>query len=293
MKNKFPLIFSIIVGGIALLAIRSYVNNVEKKAQEQLKGDPVVTAKADIPKGTVLTLQMLTAKPVPRQFIPPQAVQGSQEVKQILNRRTQVPIKAGQLILWTDLAKESAGGVSTAIAPDQRAYTASISKGIKPGLIAVSDHVDIIGSFSVPKSAIPVQATAASWKQSPDMVNVVLLQDVTVLAVGDVTSGMNRSEGTMGDLTFALTLPEAQLLMFAAEHGELGVVLRSQGSADVVPRKELKRITFDSIEQIIGDLDGRRSQRLVSVQRGTDVEVVPVRSTTPDLATPLEAGGQK
>jgi Flp pilus assembly protein CpaB len=195
--------------------------------------------------------------------------------------------------LWSDLAKENAGGISTAIASDQRAYTASITRGIKAGLIAVSDHVDIIGSFTVPKSPIPLQPTAASWKQSPDMVNVVLLQNVTVLAVGDVTSGMNRSEGTMGDLTFALTLPESQLMMFASEHGELGVVLRSQGAVDVLPRKELKRVTFDSIEQIIGDLDGRRSQRLVGVQKGADVEVVPVRSTTPDLATPLETGVQK
>jgi Flp pilus assembly protein CpaB len=174
------------------------------------------------------------------------------------------------------LATEAADGISIGIPADQRAYTATITKGIKAGLIAVSDHVDILGSFSVPKTPQMAQMPASSWRVSPDMVNVVLLQNVTVLAVGEVTSGMNRTEGNSGDLTLALTLPEAQLLMFAAQHGELGVVLRRQGTIDVLPREDLKRITFDSIEQIIGDLDGRRSLRMVGVQKGTKTEAVPV-----------------
>jgi pilus assembly protein CpaB len=286
MKNKFPLIVAAVVGVVAFFAIRSYVNKMEQATQAQLRGDPVVAASRELPAGTQLTMQMIVAKPVPRKFIPSQAIEGVAQVKQVIGRKTAVPIKAGQIILWTDLAGEGRGGLASVIPTGEGAYTVSIGKGIKPALLQPSDHVDIIGSFAVPKPGFTMPATtAANWRPGPDMVNIVLLQNVTVLAVGEQYSGAAKTPGAGGgDLTLSLTLPESQLLMFASEHGELGVVLRRSGDSDVKPRAELPRLTFDAIDKLIGDLDGRRSLRLVEVQQGLKTTTVPVASQKPESA---------
>lgn len=279
MKNKFPLLVAVIIGIAALFAIKQYVNKMEQQAADKLKGEPVVAAGVDIPVGTELTMQMIVAKEVPRQFIPAQAIQGSDSVKQILGTKTRVAIHAGQPILWSDLVNETHGGLSSIIPAGEGAYTVSISKGVKPGLIQPSDHIDIIGSFALPKPTqpLPTEATVSSWRQGSDLVNVVLLQNVTVLAVGDTFGGAVRSASDSGgDLTLSLTLAEAQELMFAQQNGELGAVLRREGATATAARADLPRVTFEKIDQIIGDLDGKRNYRSVEVQKGSESQTVPV-----------------
>jgi len=285
MKNKFPLIIAVVIGVAALFAIRQYVNKKQAEADAQLKGQMVVAATVDIPAGTVLTVRMLGPKEVPQQFIPAQAIQGSDSVKQILGTKTSFAIHAGQLVLWSDLVNETHGGLASIIPDGEGAFTVSIDKGVKPGLIQPSDHIDIIGSFVVPKPAQPLPttaATAATWRQGSDVVNVCILQNVTVLAVGETFAGGIRSQSEAGGgLTLALTLAEAQTLMFAEQNGTLGAVLRREGATSVVARADLPRVTFDAIDKIIGDLDGKRNFRTVEVQKGSSSESVPVSNQSP------------
>jgi Flp pilus assembly protein CpaB len=277
MKNKFPLIVAIIIGIGALFAIQRYVKNMQDQAAAQLKGQPVVAASVDIPAGTTVSLQMLYAKEVPSQFIPAQAIQGQDQVKLVIGSKTSVAIKAGQIILWSDLVTETRGGLSSIIPAGQGAFSVSISAGVKSDLIQPSDHIDIIGTFMIPKPTQPISGPVASWRNASDLVNVVLLQNVTVLAVG---GNFNGSPGAAagGDLTLALTLPEAQEVMFAAQNGQLGAVLRRGGSTDVMSRADLPRVTFESIDKIIGDLDEQRNYRSIEVQKGgSQNESVPVK----------------
>jgi Flp pilus assembly protein CpaB len=278
MKNKFPLIIAIIIGIAALFAIRQYVKNMQDQANAQLKGQPVVAANQDIAAGAVITDRMLYWKEVPTQFIPAQAIQGQDQVKLVIGSKTSVAIKAGQVILWSDLVTETRGGLSSIIPAGQGAFTVNISVGVKSDLIQPSDHIDIIGTFSIPKPTQPLAGPVASWRQASDLVNVVLLQNVTVLAVGENYNGATGVNGTGGDLTLALTLPEAQELMFATQNGQLGAVLRRGGATDVMARDDLPRITFESIDKIIGDLDQQRNTRNIEVQKGGSVnESVPVK----------------
>jgi len=282
MKNKFPLIIAVVIGVAALLATRQYINNMEQQTAKQLEGVPVVAAASDLPAGTELTLRMLAAKEVPQQFIPAQAIQGSAEVKQIVGSKTRVAIKAGEIILWSDLASEAAGGLSSIIPAGRGAFTISISKGIDSELIQPSDHIDIIGSFAVPKPTQPLPNSSAAWRPTSDVVNVVLLQNVTVLAVGGAYGNAPKSQGdSAGELTLALALPEAQLLMFAAQNGQLGALLRREGATEVLTRSELPRVSFEKLEEIIGNLDGKRNFRSVEVQKGSQSVAVPVIDNSP------------
>jgi Flp pilus assembly protein CpaB len=288
MRNKAPVITAIVLGILALLAVRAYVNRVQQDAEAKLKGKKIVAAAVDIKEGTELTLSQVIPKEVPEQFIPPQAVKGSDELKQILGRKVRFAIKTGQMILWTDLESDKHGGLATVIAADERAFTINISKGTKNGLLQPNDHVDIICSFAVPKSTAQAamaqagrpQTSAATWREVPSMVNVVLLQNVTVIAIGEAFGGGPASafgRGAGGDsVTVSVTLPEAQLLMFAEQQGELGVALRREGNLDTLPRDKLPRVTFDEMEKLMGDLDQQRKHRIVQIMKGKTVEEVQV-----------------
>jgi Flp pilus assembly protein CpaB len=280
MKNTFPLIIAIVIGVVALFAIHQYVKNKEDLAAAQLKGTPVVAAATDIPAGTEITPRMLHPMDVPPRFIPAQAIQGSDQVKLVIGSKTAVNIKADQMILWSDLVTENRGGLSSIIPEGQGAFTVPIGQGVKSDLIQPSDHIDIIGTFSIPRSGQAVSGSVASWRQASDLVNVVLLQNVTVLAVGGNFNGASGAPGAGGgDLTLALTLPEAQELMFAGQNGQLGAILRRNGATDVTAPDKLPRITFDSIDKIIGDLDEQRNTRTITVQKGGEgsEEAVPIK----------------
>jgi Flp pilus assembly protein CpaB len=117
-------------------------------------------------------------------------------------------------------------------------------------------------------------------RHGSDIANVVLLQNITVLAVGEMLGGTVRSDSAGGlDLTLALHLREAQLLMFAAQQGEIGAVLRREGTTDVLATSDLPRVTFENINQIIGDLYNQRNFRQVEIQKGSSTEVVPVSNS--------------
>ncbi|MCB1102182.1 MAG: SAF domain-containing protein, partial [Kiritimatiellae bacterium] len=91
MKNRLALIAALLLGILAILAIRSYVQRVEREATARLKGSPVVAARSDLEEGEEITLEAVFPKEVPEQFIPPQAIRGSMELKQIIGRKVRVP----------------------------------------------------------------------------------------------------------------------------------------------------------------------------------------------------------
>src|SRR5215469_11378230 len=212
MKNKFPLIVAIIIGVVALFAIKKYVDNQQELTDAKYKGQPVLAARSDIPAGATLTKGMLGWKPVPKQYIPKQAILTDDDEKLLIGSKTSVAIDAGEIVLWSDLVTETRGGLSSIIPAGQGAFTVAISLGVKSDLIQPSDHIDIIGTFMIPKPTQPISGPVASWRNASDLVNVVLLQNVTVLAVGGNFNGAPGSSGSGGDLTLALTLPEAQEL---------------------------------------------------------------------------------
>jgi Flp pilus assembly protein CpaB len=278
MKNRAPIIVAVVFLIIGILAIRSYVQNIRDEYEEQLKGKKVVAASVDIDAGTELRQSMVFAKEVPPQFIPAQAVRGAEELRQVIGRKVQYRIKEGDIIQWTDFAVERRGGLASLIPASERAFTIDVSMGVQGKLLNPNDHIDIISSFALPDPVKAAGATAAAWRQHSDMVNIVLLQNVTVIAVGDDFQSLTApgEAGSGGSVTVAVTLPEAQLLMFASQHGELGVALRNEEDIETVSRDTLPRITFKKMEDLIGNLDDMRKKRIIEVQKGRTTEAVAV-----------------
>ena len=221
---------------------------------------------------------MLTLKKVPSQYIPRQAMTTPEERRQIIGRKTRVPIRAGQLILWSDLEMEKRGGLSALIPEGERAFSVGIEAGIKSALLQINDRVDILGIFSVPQDDPGVRA-GVGIGAGDDTACVVLLQNVNIIALGTTigsTRGGAADAGGGGQITFSVTLPEAQLLLFSEQHGDLALALRREGEIEVMAREDLPRVTMEQLEDITRELDGKRQARVIQVRKGTEVEEVTI-----------------
>ncbi len=282
MKNRIPIIVSLVLAVVAVLAMQTSIKRAQAKGEQQLKGKPYVAATVNIPPGTVIEGKMIAPKEVPEQFVPAQAINGTKkEAELIVGQRTRIPIRSGQLVLWSDLVTERHGGFESVVPSGERAFSIKLSGGIKGGLLQPSDHVDVLASFALPETRREQgDKNMASWRERSDMVNIVLLQNVTVLAIGESYTGAATDSGEAGDITLAVTLPEAQLLMFAEKHGDLAAVLRKQEDLQTLKREELPRITFQEIEKLVGDLDTLRTRRTVQVLKGGRIEEVSIEDKT-------------
>ena len=284
MKNKIPIIAAVILGIIVMVAINNHIRNIKEQAASQFKGKPVVTVLKDIDRGGEIAESNLGLTTVPTQYIPQQALTTPAEKRQVIGRKTRVPVRAGQLLLWSDLEIEKRGGLSALVPQGERAFTVNFSAGIKTSLLQLNDRVDIIGIFQDVAGDEPTMARV----QVPGMpgsstgdnsVCVVLLQNVTIMALGDLIGDVYVNPNLAGsEVTFALTLPEAQLLSYASTQGELGMVLRREGDIEVLSREELPRITLEDLEKVTGRLDEERKRRTIQVLKGRNVEEIQIES---------------
>ena len=286
MNNRmWPFVLALVVAGVALLGVRNHLKQREAQLEEKYaKGVKVVAVKKDMKKGDRIEREHLYPKEIPTRFVPELAVRGEDAVRTVTGMTLNRPVPANDILLWTDVEKPDYGGLAGQIPPNERGYTLRVTQGVDSGLIRPNDHVDILGTFTLPSSRPKGLSASVDWKGEPQTVNVVLLQDVTVLGVGGTTGKqMASSGGGGGGLTVAVTLQEAQLLMFAAQHGELGAVLRRNEDFQNLSREQLPKITFESVVELIGTLDDRRRERLIEVQRGSrgTSELVPVTHSAP------------
>lgn len=281
MKNPIPIIAAVLLAVVVVFAIQNHIRKIEEQAAAQLRGSPVWAASVEIPKGSAITSDMLYRKQVPDQFIPRQALTTLEEQRQVIGRRTRVTVYPNQILLWSDLEETKRGGLSSLIPKGERAFTTDIAEGVENSLLQLNDRVDIIGIFAEPQQTGLMGQPGGGGIGTGQSVCVVLLQNVNILAIGDVIGAAYRNpeEASLGgSITFSVTLQEAQLLMFAAQQGELAMVLRRDGEIEVFQRDELPRITMAQMEAITGRLDADRARRTIEIMKGQEVEKIEVEA---------------
>ncbi len=280
MKNRIPIIAAVILGIFVVFAIQSYLKKESDKVQSQLKQERVLVVGQNLAKGTELTEAMLKWRKVPRQAMHHKAMTKEDERRQIVGRTIRTAIPKGELILWTDLEIEKRGGLSSLIPEGERAFSVEFGE---TSLLQLNDRVDIIGIFNEPKTDAPGPVggpLGVQFAGQNSTVCIVLLQNVNVIAIGSTIGEVYQAPGINqgSTLTFSLTLPEAQLLMYATTHGELAIVLRRDGDVEVIARENLPRITMQELEKITGQLDEERSHRTIRIMKGRNIEEIEVES---------------
>jgi pilus assembly protein CpaB len=243
------LVAALIGGGLSFLYLKS--------AELRLAGGAKVVLLSlvkDVPAGAALTEDMLAEREVPMAYVEDRSVKSAEEAR-VLGLKLGNRLRAGQTLLWSDLAISSAERreLSGLVQPGRRAYKLHSGhesfRMVEPG-----DHVDLLGSVA--------------GRAPGETLSVVLLQKVLVLAVGGRTRRdeiQSKGVGTAdGSLTLSVTLEEAQLLSLTTTRTgtALSVVLRSPGDDLVVPR--LNDVSSNALRDLEerAKIKGRTTQKV-------------------------------
>jgi pilus assembly protein CpaB len=268
LKGKTPLIIAAVLGVVAFLVSWSAINKQKADARRGWNLVPVVVAAVDISEGTVVTMEMISQRSIPEQFVTSSVVKPD-SASYIVNQKVLVPLQAGDPLLWSQFeTSKAAERLSSKVQKKARAITIEAkSTTAVGGWVRPNDHVDIIGTFKDP--------------QTGEQVAVTLLQNVIVLATGKITGTTNINLVPEGQRDYnnvsLLVIPEeAEILVLAQELGALTMSLRNEEDIDVL--EERGRATINTL------LSGERT-KVLQQKRFNTIQVIRGASAT-DSAAP-------
>jgi pilus assembly protein CpaB len=242
----------------AALAAYHGIKGQEASILKQWKTTLVVVADRDIAEGTVLSMEMLSQKPVPEQFVTSSVVR-PRSVEAILNQRVVVPLQRGDPLLWTQLeTTRTQQRLSATIEKRLRAVAIDAARSASVGgWVRPNDHVDVIGTFKDP--------------QTNEDVAVTLLQNLIVLATGKITGTTNvnllpESQRDYQSVSLLVGPEEAEILTLAAQQGQLTLSLRNEDDSDTL--RDRGRTTLRTL------LSGERSRQLQESRQRSSIRIM-------------------
>ncbi|MDP1918811.1 MAG: Flp pilus assembly protein CpaB [Myxococcales bacterium] len=207
---------------------------VKRKEMDVRKGwnlVPVVVAAQDISENTVVTMEMISQRSVPEQFVTSSVVKPD-SASYIINQRVLVPLQAGDMMLWSQFeTTKAAERVSEKLHGAARLVTIkALPETAVGGWIRPNDRVDVIVAFTSPDTKEPTVTT--------------LLQNVEVFATGRITGTTNinlvpEPERAYSNVTLSLSHDDAERLALMATTGTLTLALRNE--TDTTVHKQNKR----------------------------------------------------
>jgi len=265
MKQKIILLVALLAGFAAFFLSKQNYERFKADYQKQFNTVTVIAAARDLVPGTKLTLQDIGKKSVFAKAITGRVFR-EDEFPELIGKKVLFMVRKDTPLNWNDVDMPYRGlsGLSGMIARGERAIAFGVDAvGAVAGHVKPNDHVDIIGTFSLPGQVKGPGATGPA-----ETVTLTILQDVTVLATGKNTGRRGpefdvpeRFGGEQyNSVTVAVTPREAEMLVFASQKGKLTLSLRNR--EDVSIEKQLGNVDFQQLEKNFNALNAERQQRL-------------------------------
>ncbi len=256
-KGKTPLIIGVV---LALAAFLVGWSGLQKQRNDVRKGwnlVPVVVTAVDLSEGTVVTMEMISQRSIPEQFVTASVIKPD-SASYIVGQKVMVSMQAGDPLLWSQFeTTRAAERLTGKVLKRMRAITIEAkSSNAVGGWVRPNDHIDIIGTFKDPDSNQQVALT--------------LLQNVVVLATGKLTGNTNinlipENEHSYGNVTLMVVPEEGEILTLAQELGNLTLALRNDQDLDTIDNR--RPTTVQTL------FDGER-KALHQKQRAAIIEVI-------------------
>lgn len=198
-------------------SILSY-NYLKKQSVAKMQGIPIVAAATDIPIGTKLDAGNVKLVTWPKEAL---AAGYHTDAKNMPGRVAVRQISAGDIITESKLMPPNGatnGGIMTYIVPQgHRAVTVAVNEvaGVA-GFISPNSRVDIV---------LTTQRPGAADKE--DNISKIILQNVPVLASGQVTEQKEGKPVIVPTVTLDLLPEDAEKLIVGAKKGALQLLLRN------------------------------------------------------------------
>ncbi|MFT5588306.1 MAG: pilus assembly protein CpaB [Bradyrhizobium sp.] len=214
-KTWLVLGLALIIGVGAALLARSFLSDQIASIEARGKGPtvPVVVAKGDLSKGTLLSADNVAVRQVPREFAHSASVLPEQFTR-IDGQPIAYALKAGESVMWGLMEGKKVPTFSARVDAGHRAITVPVDEiNSISGLLEPGDIIDLIVSVD----------------RSGKKITFPLLQAVQVMATGqrvvdDSRTGERRQFSTV---TLATTPEQAQNVIVAREAGKLTALLRN------------------------------------------------------------------
>jgi len=211
----------VVVGIALLLAVLASVgaykflsgqSRVAEQARLQTVG--IVVAMVDIPLGSTINPNQVAVSPWPKESYPKDAIA---DPKVVVGRVALRDFFRGEPVVETKLVPlgKATGLLSLKVPPGMRAFSIKVNEAVG------------VGGFIVPDSRVDVVITTSPSTNSQEKVSKIVLQDVRVLAAGQVIEQKENKPVTVNTVTLALLPEEAEKLALAGNDGIIQLVMRN------------------------------------------------------------------
>ncbi len=286
MRALIILVVALLAGLAAVFVAKTMVDQQvgRTEAVEQVKTVPVVVAKVDLKMGTRLDELMLETIQWPENSLPENHFRS---VSDVIGKEAPIvlkPMRKGEVVLHYKLSPQGAkGGLPVKIPEDMRAITIGVTE------------VRGVAGFVLPGNYVDVLHTTSVGRKDSKPVTRVLLQNVLVLGVDQISSEDETDPKVVNAVTMLVNTTNGQKLTLASTVGELNLLLRNEYDASIL---EVKTVSLSDLVPTDKPTKVRVYKRVrrptVEVIRGLEIEKQRVREgeELPPTATPAPAAAQ-
>jgi len=209
-----------LVASLGAYRFLSEKNQMAESAKLQTVG--VAVAVVDIPLGSTINANQIGVSLWPRNLQPKDAFTTAVPV---VGRIAMRDILRGEPVVESRLVPKdkSSGLLSLKVPAGMRAFTVKVNEVVG------------VGGFIVPDSRVDVVVTTAvSPQRQQEQVAKTFLQNILVLAAGQVVEQKDNKPVTVNTVTLAVTPDESEKLALASNDGKIQLVMRNFSDAQKV-----------------------------------------------------------
>lgn len=218
-REKAVIIVTIVAlafAGLASWGVYDYLQQEARKSKA-IQSVPLIVASGDIQIGTKLDPTQMKSSVIPKSSLPEGSYSDS---KDLVGRVVVRHLSPGDAITEHKLMPKDGAqmaGIMTYIIPKgHRAVTVSVNEvaGVA-GFVAPNNRVDVVLTTPIPDNT------------KGENISKIVLQNVTVLATGQVTEQKDGKPVVVPTVTLNLTPEDSEKLVLAASKGSLQLLLRN------------------------------------------------------------------
>jgi pilus assembly protein CpaB len=253
--------FAVLLGAVTSFAAYKYLEYQKNGLQRSDNSkESVVVAKNNLGVGTLLHSENIEEVQWPVELIP----SGSfSSIGDLDGRVVKIDVFAKEAIIESKLAPEgSSSGFSARIPVGKRAATVPVNV------------VSGVSGFILPKTSVDVLVTVAQPSKKDEATTKVILENIEVLAVGQIYQTKDDDPITVQSITLLVTQEESEKLALASNEGKLSLTLRN--SADSTKTDDLTGIRLRDLIAQKRKTSSRPVYRSTTQAKSDVVEIKPV-----------------
>jgi len=201
-----------VIASVGAYKFLSRQSRVAEQARLQTVG--IVVAQVEIPIGSTINPNQVAVSPWPKESYPKDAIS---DPKVVAGRVALRDFTRGEPVVESKLVplNKSTGLLSLKIPSGMRGFSVKVNEVVG------------VGGFIVPDSRVDVIVTTSSSQSSQEKISKIVLEDVRVLAVGQVIEQKENKPVTVNTVTLALIPEDAEKLALAGNDGLIQLVMRN------------------------------------------------------------------